>query len=66
VCTHPQARQMAARWLAEAIRTWEEQHAQMAAATPRETGPAARPQAALPSSSPDPPGEEGPSQLSMF
>ena len=28
VCTHPQARQMAARWLAEAIKAWEEREAQ--------------------------------------
>ena len=27
VCTHPQARQVAARWLAEAIRAWEERQA---------------------------------------
>jgi len=66
VCTHPQARQVAARWLAETIRTWEEQHAQTAAATLCERGPATGPQAALSSSSPDPPREKGPSQLSMF
>ena len=27
VCTHPQARQVAARWLADAIRAWEERQA---------------------------------------
>ena len=26
VCTHPKARQAAARWLADAIRHWEKQH----------------------------------------
>jgi hypothetical protein len=65
VCTHPQARQVAARWLAEAIRTWEEQHAQTATTLPREPGEATRPQAALPPSSPDPPRKEGPTQLTM-
>ena len=28
VCTHPQARQVAARWLADAIRAWEERQAE--------------------------------------
>ena len=28
VCTHPKARQVAARWLADAIRAWEERQAE--------------------------------------
>jgi hypothetical protein len=66
VCTHPQARQVAARWLADAIRTWEEQQAQTTTATPRRTDQPTRPQAPLLPSSPDPPRQEEPTQLTMF
>ncbi len=66
VCTHPQARQVAARCLAEAIRAWEEQHAPAATATPRKVGQTTEPQAPLCPSSPDPPRQEGPTQLTMF
>jgi hypothetical protein len=66
VCTHPQARQVAARWLAEAIRTWEEQHTLTSPARPEEADQAIRLQVPLPPSCPDPPKQEGPTQLSMF
>ena len=66
VCTHPKARQVAARWLAEAIRTWEEQHAKAAPAEPEDADQAIKLRIPSLPSSPDPPREEGPSQLTMF
>ena len=66
VCTHPKARQVAAKWLAEAIRAWEEQHAQTATAKPREPDQATDSPIPLSPSSPDPPRQEGPTQLPMF
>jgi hypothetical protein len=66
VCTHPQARQVAARWLADAIRHWKQQQGQTAPAKPEPAAPAPGIQAPLAASSPDPPRREGPTQLSMY
>ena len=66
VCTHPKARQVAARWLAEAIRAWEEQHDPMITAKPEQADKITELQAPTSPSSPDPPRQEGPTQLPMF
>lgn len=66
VCTHPKARQVAARWLAEAIRAWEEQHTPTVLTRPREPEQATSSQIPASPSSPDPPKQEGPTQLTMF
>ena len=66
VCTHPKARQVAARWLAGAIRPWEEQHAQPSPTKSQKAHQVTGPQASLPTSSPDPPARERPAQLAMF
>jgi hypothetical protein len=66
VCTHPKARQVAARWLAEAIRAWEEQHDPMTTTKPEQADQTAKLQAPTSPSSPDPPRQEGPTQLPMF
>ena len=65
VCTHPKARQVAARWLAKAIHAWEAQHAPTAPARPKEADQAIKLQVPLRPSSPDPPRQEGPTQLTM-
>ena len=66
VCTHPKARQLAARWLAEAIRAWEDRQTPTAAAKPEKAGEIGKLQAPVTPSSPDPPRQEGPTQLPMF
>ena len=66
VCTHPKARQVAARWLAESIRAWKEQHDPMATTKPAQAGETTKLQAPTSPSSPDPPRQEGPTQLPMF
>jgi hypothetical protein len=65
VCTHPRARQVAARWLAEAIRAWEEQQAPATPARSEQEDKAPKRQTSLSHSSPDPPGQEGPTQMAM-
>jgi hypothetical protein len=64
VCTHPNARQVAARWLAEAIRRSEEPGAASAITAPRSAAFPATAQA--PASDPDLPKREEPAQLKMF
>ena len=66
VCTHPKARQVAARWLAEAIRAWEEQHDPITTDKPEQSDATTKLQAPTSPSSPDPPRHEGPTQLPMF
>jgi hypothetical protein len=66
VCTHPRARHVAARWLAEAIRAWEEQQGPATTAKPEQADETTKLQAAVSPSSPDPPRQEGPTQLTMF
>jgi hypothetical protein len=65
VCTHPKARQVAAQWLAEAIRAWEEQHTPTVLTWPREPEQATSSQIPASPSSPDPPKQERPTQLTM-
>ena len=66
VCTHPRARQVAARWLAEAIRAWEEKHTPTTPARSEQEGEAPKRQTSLSPSSPDPPRQKGSTQLTMF
>jgi hypothetical protein len=65
VCTHPRARQVAARWLAEAIRAWEEQQAPATLARSEQEDKAPKLQTSLSPSSPDPPRQDGPTQMTM-
>ena len=66
VCTHPKAQQVAARWLAESIRAWKEQRDPMATTKPEQAGETTKLQVPTSPSSPDPPRQEGPTQLPMF
>ena len=66
VCTHPKARQVAARWLAEAIRAWEEQQAPATPTRPKQADQTTKLQTSICRSSPDPPRQEGSTQLTMF
>ena len=66
VCTHPKARQVAARWLAEAIRAWEEQHDPMTTTKPEQADETTKLLTPMSPSSPYPLRQEGPTQLPMF
>lgn len=66
VCTHPNARAVAARALAERIRAWEESRAP-AGQIQAQPEPPPRPESEPPQApSPQPEPEKGPTQLSLF